>query len=997
MRESKNALRVIPALILCSVLLSRSSFAFTLPEVTPGQYQGISILGSTVKIKGLVDQASKVLINQREISLIKDGSFYEEVIIPIGSSEITVTVTDKDGKTKTYTKKIQAKDNYLFLVGIADGTVNFVNTNEGIKWHRDNSEFSKGKHLDGKISYYLVGKIKGKYLIKSGLDTDKTTQDKLFSNIDPDKYYPIYGDNSTVVYDVNSQGRFYILVEWDKSGFTFGNYQTMFNEASLVQYNRTLYGGKISLESKGQTAYGEPKSELSGFVANINQLAGHSEFLATGGSLYYLRHRNISEGSEKVALDIRDKNSGMSLYQLPQKENIDYTIKYDEGRIIFTKPVLTVASSDTIISSSILEGNLVYIVVNYEYKDQEAFPINPTRINERTGGVRASQALGEHLRVGATYVQEQRDNHDLQIVGQDATVKIGNFTQLQAEFAQSNAQSTPLFISYNGGLDFTKYSQDNTMKGNARRFNLNSSLGEYIGKGKDFLAVSSYYQYIAKNFASTDTLFQAGTEKYGMELSHKLNDNDRLRFIAQKEGLTKDSTNQVAENQITDKRNLSFTGQWVHTRGKFAFTSEYQQKQEVGQLGFQHPQTSQNIAERVDYQMNNKTSLFLGQQITISGKANNQTSLGGTTTFSDNTQVQAQTAFGNLGNSIVLGLAKQRDGFTSTYLNYKIINSTQEGRSSSTSFGANTKVGKDATLKNERQFITSDQRGVYTSNLMGLDYQINPRTNIGVSYQRKEEQIEPNLIASVPEDTVSVNGSYTKPDKLTVNTKIEYRKDTDRTQQILADTYGELKITQDLFLSGEYEYSRTREPGQASLARIDKKQVGLAFRPVKYDWLNGLFKYIYLNDDRPKDLTSADGGFVVMNSTSKIYATEFAFDLPFCLQLVEKCSIKDEHNLSFDPTGIIQTPDRLRALLYIHRLNYKFKSDWEFSGEYRMLEKRGPLLRTQESGLLFEVARKIHKGIYLGAGYNFTNFTEDLTVKNHKKAKGFFFRIQGRY
>jgi len=976
------------------------SAATIFPAVVPQENQSIVIAGSTVIIKGITDQANKLLINRRETAVGKDGSFNEEVIIPLGATEIEVAVIDKEGNVKTYKKKIEAKNKSLFLVGIADGTLNLAQDDDEHRLNRINPGLSKHNWIAfGKVSYYLAGKVQGKYLIKSALDTGKATQDKLFTNIDPQKYYPIYGDNSTVGYDVNSQGKFYLLVEWDKSGFTVGNYQTMLDETQLAKYNRTLYGAKVNLENPQRTIYGEPKNKFVGFLAEANQYAGHSEFLATGGSLYYLRHRNIVEGSERIIIYVRDKNTGMDIYSLPQKENIDYEIKYDEGRILLKKPVLSATSSDTIISNSILEGNPVYIVADYEYKSQEAFPITSEELNKTTGGARLSQTLGDHIRLGGTYVQEEKAAKHLQIFGYDTSIKVGNFTQLDAEFAQSRAESTPLFISYNGGLGFTKFSQDNSVKDDARRISLNSSLGEYLGFGRDFLDFSSYYQDVGEDFSSTDSLFQAGTTKYGAELAHKLTENDRLRLIAQREGLSDGSLNQAAENQIAAKRNDLYSGQWIHATGNLTFTQEYQEMRRKEPLTAYDTSTMQrSYGERVDYKFNNRNSIFIGSQISISGRQNNQVQLGGSAKVSDKTDLQAQTAFGNVGNSVLVGLAEQKNEFTQTYMNHSITHSKIDGNSSSTAFGANTRVTKDATLRTERQFVTSDQRGVYTSQLTGLECQMTPQFDYGITYQRKEEQLDANLIGSAARDSVSVKADYVKPDEIKANAKIEFRRDTDNTNQLVTDASAELKLTKDVSVFGERQYSDTTKPGEGSIALIDVRHVGLAFRPVKYDFFNCLFKYIQLTDHRPENSVNDDGSFAKMDSDADIYAAEFALDLPYNFQFVEKLAFKREHTSSTDVLSIIHTQEDRRDLLLIHRVNYHLIKKWDAACEYRRLRQKGSDANTIEDGLLFEVTRQIEKYVYIGGGYNFTNFTDDLVnAKRHDSGRGFFLRLQGRY
>ena len=58
------------------------------------------------------------------------------------------------------------------------------------------------------------------------------------------------------------------------------------------------------------TPLGEPRSQLKVFGSQAQTAPGHSEFLGTGGSLYYLRHTDVLPGSEQVVLEVRDPTTG---------------------------------------------------------------------------------------------------------------------------------------------------------------------------------------------------------------------------------------------------------------------------------------------------------------------------------------------------------------------------------------------------------------------------------------------------------------------------------------------------------------------------------------------------------------------------------------------------------------------------------------------------------------------------------------------------------------
>lgn len=106
-------------------LASVSALTISYPTILPGESQNIQIIGSTVNVKGITDQDNSLTVNGRSVMIQKDGSFLDDIIIPLGDTEIIVKVTDKSGKEKAYTKKITAKENHFFMVGLADGTLNF--------------------------------------------------------------------------------------------------------------------------------------------------------------------------------------------------------------------------------------------------------------------------------------------------------------------------------------------------------------------------------------------------------------------------------------------------------------------------------------------------------------------------------------------------------------------------------------------------------------------------------------------------------------------------------------------------------------------------------------------------------------------------------------------------------------------------------------------------------------------------------------------------------
>ena len=82
--------------------------------------------------------------------------------------------------------------------------------------------------------------------------------------------------------------------------------------------------------------------------------------------------------------------------------------------------------------------------------------------------------------------------------------------------------------------------------------------------------------------------------------------------------------------------------------------------------------------------------------------------------------------------------------------------------------------------------------------------------------------------------------------------------------------------------------------------------------------------------------------------------------------------------------------------LWINRVSYHLSDTWDAALEYRTLT----MLQAGDNaskGFLLEVNRLFMQHLRIGVGYNFTDFTDNEFSANDYSAKGYFFRIQGKY
>ena len=95
----------------------------------------------------------------------------------------------------------------------------------------------------------------------------------------------------------------------------------------------------MNWRSRPATALGEPRSLLKAFASEAQTALGHSEFLGTGGSLYYLRHTDVLRGSEQVVLEVRDPTTGRTEARVNLRQGVAYEIDALQGRLLLTRPL----------------------------------------------------------------------------------------------------------------------------------------------------------------------------------------------------------------------------------------------------------------------------------------------------------------------------------------------------------------------------------------------------------------------------------------------------------------------------------------------------------------------------------------------------------------------------------------------------------------------------------------------------------------------------------
>ncbi|MDI6782122.1 MAG: OmpA family protein, partial [bacterium] len=705
--------------------------------------EGLIYRANSIWLCGQTDKGNKVMVNGKECQVLDNGKLQHELAMKDGENEIVVTVQDEAGNVGSLSHKLMVDTDYLFLVAVADGEIGKMSAKGRIEPVKHNDRYQDGFYKDGRLAYYLKGKVRGRYLITSGFDSEKSDKKRLFSNLDPDRYYPLYGDSGQVVHDAQTQGKLYLLIEADEYNVLIGNYHTGFNDTDLASYNRTFYGGMVSYQSVVRTENGLPVTRLTLFGASVKQLSAHNEFSGRGGSLYYLKHADIIEGSEQVRIEIRDRDTNRIIKRLPQQRNADYTIKYHEGRILFNRPVPSIIQSELLIDDKILDGDNVYVVVDYEYE--------PNALDKGVVGLRFNQQINANLRLGATCIEEDKGVNDYQLQGVDAVLKIGRHVAIYGECASSRFDSDDNHISRDGGLSFNTIASSSNKDGDAWQIKLNTSL--------DNVTLSGYCQRLNPGFSSRGIIQEEGIKKYGADAKIQIAKHNSL--------LLKHDIQELLNNGMTTswQKEKRSTVQLKHQMNKLNITEEYSRTEREQKKG---DVVTESLACKMRFNPTDRISTYIEHQLTLRGETNYQTTLGLDAKLSDNITGRVQKTIGKQGCSSMIGLDADTGNNSKLYINHH----EHAAGDNLTTIGGEARISENSKTYGQYE-LRGGISGKSNRALLGLNNQwdiaqgLKLNMNYEFSQTKNEKQADTTRLAS------SVAAEYTMSERINPSSRRE--------------------------------------------------------------------------------------------------------------------------------------------------------------------------------------------------------------------------------
>lgn len=310
----------------------------------------------------------------------------------------------------------------LIAAGIIEGTLrlnqplNINSASEDDGFERELKalayEFNSFK-ADARVAFFLKGKVRGDMLLTAGYDSEKAKEDRLFRDINPDEYYPVYGESSIKGFDAQTSGRLYIRLDKGRTYAMYGDFITQERDENrqLGDYSRSQTGIKANLEN-----------ELGNITAFTSQSATSNrvrEFQALGLSRYVLPDIDIIENSEIIELVTYDREQPEVILGVERLTRFkDYILEDFSGTLIFTSAISSIDE----------EFNPVFIRAIYEVEntDEKYF----------LGGISGSLNVTDNLSLGAGVVQDNNPENKFNLASANIGFELGN-TEIIGEVAQT--------------------------------------------------------------------------------------------------------------------------------------------------------------------------------------------------------------------------------------------------------------------------------------------------------------------------------------------------------------------------------------------------------------------------------------------------------------------------------------------------------------------------------------------------------------------------------
>lgn len=835
----------------------------------------------------------------------------------------------------------------MIAAGVIEGVLNLrklsanamVPARSGDGFEQELKHFSRNSD-DGKrdasarAAFFLKGKVKGEYLLTMAYDSDKDGRERLFRDIQPDEFYPIYGDASTRGFDAQSTQRFYVRVDKQKSWLLYGDFTTSADGGNrkLANYNRSLTGAKAHYE--------EGRVSANVFASRDSTRQVIEELRANGTSGPYTLSSNKGLiNSEKVEILTRDRNQpSLVLKAVSQARFTDYELEPFTGRILFRAPV---ASLDA-------DLNPISIRVTYEI-DQGG--------NEFwVAGGDVQVKLNDRLEVGATYVKDKNPVEPFEMRGVNATIKLAERTLLTGEFAQTEK---PLGTAVGSGISAgATAAGTGPLKGNAQRVELKHRTEK--------MDVEVYAGRSDAGFDNAGASISRGREEAGAKANIRIDE----KTLAKVEALhTGDRVTNATRHgvQASVERSL---GNGLRVEGAVRYAKEtttaalptFPNDLNTGSTGTT-PNEVTSVRGRLTGPMPGvKDATVYGElEVDVKDSGRKIAAVGGEYLLPNKGRVYA------------------RHEFISSLTGPYGLNSSQ--RQNSTVFGVDTEYMKDGKLFSEYR-IRDAISGGDAEAAFGLRnlWTLSEGLKLGTGFERIHALSGKGDAEST---AITLGLEYTRNPLWKGTARLELR-DGATSDSVLSTLGVASKLNSDWTFLGRNTFTLTRNQGtSAGELMQDRFQAGVAYRQTDSNEWSGLAR-IELKAE--KDTTQP--GMELKRSVEILSLhANYQPRRPFTLSGRYAAKMASEKS-----NGLVS---KTNTQLIAGRAIWEFAPKFDLSINAATLLGQGAQKR--QYGLGFEVGYMLTDNLWLSGGYNFFGFKDEDLVSGDYTAKGAYVRLRYKF
>jgi flagellar motor protein MotB len=954
--------------------------------------RNIPLASGAVTVRGnAIPPGHQVYVAGRQVPIADDGSFVAQEIMPSGVHTVEVAVLDEQGNGELYLRDIELERNDWFYVGMADVTLTSHDSNGPVELLQgENNDLRLDSAADARLAFYVNGKFNEHWRLTASADTRDAPLEDLFSNfldkspeslfrrIDPDYHFPTFGDDGTVEEMAPTLGKFYVRVGRDESYGEWGNFHIGYMNNELAQVDRGLYGANIHYESQRATSFGERSFAIDGFTAEPGTVASREEFRGTGGSLYFLQRQDLLAGSERARIEYRDRASGLVTSVVNLTPAIDYEVDYLQGRLLLTEPLSATRGDDLLVRDGAIQGDEAYLVVRYEYTP------GFDELDALSTGAQGHYWFGERVKIGLTANANDEGDADSGLEAADVTVRINSDSWFKVQGAQTEGFISNVMRSDDGGFGFSGLDGASFADADAGgyRADLSLSLGNFFDRARGRLTL--YTQSLDAGYSAPGLQTLTDADNYGGTFQFPVTERLSLRAKSDTRGTELGLTSSAHELNVAYTLNEN----WGVATG--VRTDERRDDSPLVPLTQEQGQRTDAVVQ-VGYDSNRRWSAYGFVQDTVSVDGNREENgrigTGGSYRISERLKIDAEVSNGDLGTGGKVGTSYMHNERTSLYMNYALENERTDngllptrGSEGNTVAGVKTRLSDSTSVYLEERY----QNSAFTS---GLTH------STGISLAPTERF---NLAASTDIGTLrdAVTGAETDRraagfrvgygfSALQLSSGVEYRYD--ETEQLdLTFNTRETWLLRNNFkwqlsdasrLLGKLNHSESVSSlGAFYDGGYTEAVLGYALRPVRHDRFNALIKYTYFYNVPTTDQLTQRSIAAEFIQKSHVAAIDLDYDLTPTWSIGGKYAHRrGELSLSRDdPLFFDNTAD-----LFVLRTDFRFKEHWEGLVEVRALTM--PDLSDKRTGALVVVSRYLNPHFKIGVGYNFTDFSDDLT------------------